>query len=166
MLHHIHLWPHLFNVLVQENFSKTSRIQIFDLYPVVGHLFVRCFLMFFGGRFGRVSRGTLPILATIHAVLVELQRVLLLCGEISGLRSYNFSDLTPPYNSWWKNHTSKTPWWNSSLIGCCAMNSASVTTPLGISWLIVPLMMQHPLFLVEMVLLNHNHAIWNLKRTN
>ena len=63
---------------VQENFSKTSRIQIFDLYPVVGHLFVRCFLMFFGGRFGRVSRGTLPILATIHAVLVELQRVLLL----------------------------------------------------------------------------------------
>ena len=65
-------------IRVQENFSKTSRIQIFDLYPVVGHLFVRCFLMFFGGRFGRVSRGTLPILATIHAVLVELQRVLLL----------------------------------------------------------------------------------------
>ena len=63
---------------VQENFSKTSRIQIFDLYPVVGYLFVRCFLIFFGGRFGRVSCGTLPILATIHAVLVELQRVLLL----------------------------------------------------------------------------------------
>ena len=63
---------------VQENFSKTSRIQIFDLYPVVGYLFVRCFLIFFGGRFGRVSRGTLPILASIHAVLVELQRVLLL----------------------------------------------------------------------------------------
>ena len=64
--------------VVQENFSKTSRIQIFDLYPVVGYLVVRCFLIFFGGRFGRVSRGTLPILATIHAVLVELQRVLLL----------------------------------------------------------------------------------------
>ena len=63
---------------VQENFSKTSRIQIFDLYPVVGYLVVRCFLIFFGGRFGRVSRGTLPILASIHAVLVELQRVLLL----------------------------------------------------------------------------------------
>jgi hypothetical protein len=63
---------------VQENFSKTSRIQIFDLYPVVGYLVVRCFLIFFGGRFGRVSCGTLPILATIHAVLVELQRVLLL----------------------------------------------------------------------------------------
>ena len=63
---------------VQENFSKTSRIQIFDLYPVVGYLLVRCFLIFFGGRFGSVSRGTLPILATIHAVLVELQRVLLL----------------------------------------------------------------------------------------
>ena len=46
--------------------------------PIVGYLFVRCFLIFFGGRFGRVSRGTLPILATIHAVLVELQRVLLL----------------------------------------------------------------------------------------
>ena len=66
------------HVCVQENFSKTSRIQIFDLYPVVGYLVVRCFLIFFGGRFGRVSRGTLPILATIHAVLVELQRVLLL----------------------------------------------------------------------------------------
>ena len=65
-------------VHVQENFSKTSRIQIFDLYPVVGYLVVRCFLIFFGGRFGSVSRGTLPILATIHAVLVELQRVLLL----------------------------------------------------------------------------------------
>ena len=64
--------------LVQETFSKTSRIQIFDLYPVVGYLVVRCFLIFFGGRFGRVSHGTLPILATIHAVLVELQRVLLL----------------------------------------------------------------------------------------
>ena len=62
---------------VQENFSKTSRIQIFDLYPVVGYLFVRCFLIFFGGRFGRVSCGTLPILATIYAVLVELHRVLL-----------------------------------------------------------------------------------------
>ena len=66
------------NPTVQENFSKTSRIQIFDLYPVVGYLVVRCFLIFFGGRFGRVSRGTLPILASIHAVLVELQRVLLL----------------------------------------------------------------------------------------
>ena len=65
-------------VPVQENFSKTSRIQIFDLYPVVGYLVVRCLLIFFGGRFGRVSRGTLPILASIHAVLVELQRVLLL----------------------------------------------------------------------------------------
>ena len=49
----------------QENFSKASRIQIFDLYPVVGYLFVRCFLIlihvhvFFGGRFGRVSRGKL-----------------------------------------------------------------------------------------------------------
>ena len=62
-------------VCVQENFSKTSRIQIFDLYPVVGYLVVRCFLIFFGGRFGRVSRGTLPILASIHAVLVELHHV-------------------------------------------------------------------------------------------
>ena len=74
---HTHI--HTYITCVQENFSnKASRIQIFDLYPVVGHLLVRCFLMFFGGRFGRVSRGTLPILATIHAVLVELQRVLLL----------------------------------------------------------------------------------------
>ena len=47
-----------------------------------------------------------------------------------------------------------------------SMNSASITTPLGISRLIIPLAMQHPLFLVELVLLNHNHAIWNLKRTN
>jgi len=63
---------------VQENFFKTSRIQIFDLYPVVGYLLVRCFLTFFGGRFERVSRGTLPILASIHAVLIKLQGVLLL----------------------------------------------------------------------------------------
>ena len=63
---------------VQENFSKGGRAGIFDLYPVVLYLFVRCFLILFGGRFGRVSRGTLPILATIHAELVELQRVLLL----------------------------------------------------------------------------------------
>ena len=47
-----------------------------------------------------------------------------------------------------------------------SMNSASITTPLGISRLVIPLAMQHPLFLVELVLLNHNHAIWNLKRTN
>ena len=64
--------------VVQENFSKGGRAGIFDLYPVVLYLFVRCFLILFGGRFGRVSRGTLPILTTIHAVLVELQRVLLL----------------------------------------------------------------------------------------
>jgi hypothetical protein len=38
------------------------------------YLFVRCFLIFFGDRFGRVSRGTLPILATIHAVLIKLHR--------------------------------------------------------------------------------------------
>ena len=63
---------------MQENFSKGGRAGIFDLYPVVLYLFVRCFLISFGGRFGRVSRGTLPILATIHAELVELQRVLLL----------------------------------------------------------------------------------------
>ena len=66
------------NLYRQENFFKGSRTQIFDPYPVVGYLLVRCFLIFFGGRFGSVSRGTLPILATIHAVLVELQRVLLL----------------------------------------------------------------------------------------
>ena len=64
-------------ILVQENFSKGGRAGIFDLYPVVGYLVVRCFLIFFGGRFGRVSRGTLPILASIHAVLVELHHVLL-----------------------------------------------------------------------------------------
>ena len=46
--------------------------------PSFFYLFVRFFLILFGGRFGRVSRGTLPILATIHAELVELQRVLLL----------------------------------------------------------------------------------------
>jgi hypothetical protein len=66
------------SVYVQENFSKGGRAGIFDLYPVVFYLFVRCFVILFGGRFGRVSRGTLPILATIHAELVELQRVLLL----------------------------------------------------------------------------------------
>ena len=66
------------NLYRQENFFKGSRTQIFDPYPVVGYLLVRCFLIFFGGRFGRVANGTLPILATIHAVLVELQRVLLL----------------------------------------------------------------------------------------
>ena len=59
---------------VQENFSKGGRAGIFDLYPVVLYLFVRCFLILFGGRFGRVSRGTLPILATIHAVLIKLHR--------------------------------------------------------------------------------------------
>ena len=50
----------------------------FSICPLVFNLFVRCFLILFGGRFGRVSCGTLPILATIHAELVELQRVLLL----------------------------------------------------------------------------------------
>ena len=59
---------------VQENFSMTCRIRIFDLYPIVFNLFVRCFLILFGGQFGRVSRGTLPILATIHAVLIKLHR--------------------------------------------------------------------------------------------
>ena len=73
----VHLFAGLC-VCVQENFSKGGRAGIFDLYPVVLYLFVRCFLILFGGRFGRVSRGTLPILATIHAELVELQRVLLL----------------------------------------------------------------------------------------
>ena len=59
---------------VQENFSKTSRIQIFDLYPVVGYLVVRCFLIFFGGRFGRVSRGTLlcRILIAVLQVVAKL----------------------------------------------------------------------------------------------
>jgi hypothetical protein len=57
---------------VQENFSKGGRAGIFDLYPVVLYLFVRCFLISFGGRFGRVSRGTLPILTTMHAVLIKL----------------------------------------------------------------------------------------------
>ena len=69
--------------MASEKFSctdlhKGDRAGIFDLYPVVGYLFLHRFLTFFGGRFERVSRGTLPILATIHAVLVELQRVLLL----------------------------------------------------------------------------------------
>ena len=57
---------------VQENFSKGGRAGIFDLYPVVLYLFVRCFLISFGDRFGRVSRGTLPILTTMHAVLIKL----------------------------------------------------------------------------------------------
>ena len=74
----IYLYIRVYIVHVQENFSKGGRAGIFDLYPVVLYLFVRCFLILFGGRFGRVSRGTLPILATIHAELVELQRVLLL----------------------------------------------------------------------------------------
>ena len=52
----------------------TCRIRIFDLYPIVFNLFVRCFLILFGGQFGRVSHGTLPILATIHAVLIKLHR--------------------------------------------------------------------------------------------
>ena len=72
----LHVWP------VQYRYS--GRIRIFNpdfqppvhRYPVVGYLFLRCFSYFFGGRFGRVSRGTLQILATIHAVLIELQRVL------------------------------------------------------------------------------------------
>ena len=69
--------------MASEKFSctdlhKGDRAGIFDLYPVVGYLFLHRFLTFFGGRFERVSRGTLPILASIHAVLVELQRVLLL----------------------------------------------------------------------------------------
>ena len=42
--------------------------------PSFFYLFVRFFLILFGGRFGRVSRGTLPILATIHAVLIKLHR--------------------------------------------------------------------------------------------
>ena len=71
---YIHTFIQPYLLRVQENFFKTSRIQIFDLYPVVGYLVVRCFLIFFGGRFGRVSRGTLPILATIHAVLIKLHR--------------------------------------------------------------------------------------------
>jgi hypothetical protein len=61
------------SVYVQENFSKGGRAGIFDLYPVVFYLFVRCFVILFGGRFGRVSRGTLPILATIHAVLIKIK---------------------------------------------------------------------------------------------
>jgi hypothetical protein len=34
-------------------------------FCIYRYLFVRCFLILFGGRFGRVSRGTLQILATI-----------------------------------------------------------------------------------------------------
>ena len=66
-LEEVHTYIH-----VQENFSKGGRAGIFDLYPVVLYLFVRCFLISFGGRFGRVSRGTLPILTTMHAVLIKL----------------------------------------------------------------------------------------------
>ena len=60
-------------------------LYMYDLQPVGSgfstctpafffYLFVRCFLIFFGDRFGRVSRGSLPILATIHAVLIKLHR--------------------------------------------------------------------------------------------
>ena len=69
---------------VQENFSKGGRAGIFDLYPVVGYLFVRCFLIFFGGRFGRVSRGTLPILASIHDIhVIKLSLGTFICVKMS-----------------------------------------------------------------------------------
>ena len=50
--------------------------------PSFFYLFVRFFLILFGDRFGRVSRGTLPILATTHAVLIKLHREYTSCINV------------------------------------------------------------------------------------
>ena len=84
-------------VPVQENFSKGGRAGIFDLYPVVLYLFVRCFLILFGGRFGRVSRGTLPILTTIHAVLIKLHHEYVLLRRFFFYFDWDLTAIKPPH---------------------------------------------------------------------